>query len=76
MINGEWQPSCDGTSRLNREVHVRFCERLGVQFPGLTRRLFAPRSLKGTTALLPYLNWILRRCFDPRRVFPRKRGVL
>src|SRR5215831_15162026 len=38
MINGRRQSSCDGTSRMNREVHVRFCERLGVQFPGPTRR--------------------------------------
>jgi len=39
MINGRRQSSCDGTSRMNREVHVRFCERLGVQFPGPTRHL-------------------------------------
>ena len=26
-----------GTSRMNREVHVRICERLGVKFPGPTR---------------------------------------
>src|SRR5215469_12242494 len=28
-----------GTSRMNREIHVRICERLGVQFPGPTRHL-------------------------------------
>src|ERR1700680_5046075 len=28
----------DGTSRMNREVQVRICERLGVKFPGPTRR--------------------------------------
>jgi hypothetical protein len=39
MTNGRRQSSCDGTSRMNREVHVRFCERLGVQFPGPTRQL-------------------------------------
>ena len=27
-----------GTSRMNREVHVRICGRLGVQTPGSTRR--------------------------------------
>src|SRR5216117_3387975 len=27
----------DGTSRMNREVQVRICERLGVKFPGPTR---------------------------------------
>jgi len=47
MINGRRQSSCDGTSRMNREVHVRFCERLGVQFPGPTRqtRSFGERQL-------------------------------
>ena len=37
MFNGRRQPSCGGTSRMTRECHVRFCERLGVQFPGPTR---------------------------------------
>jgi hypothetical protein len=36
---GGRQPSMDGTSRVNREVYARFCERLGVKFPGPTRRL-------------------------------------
>lgn len=26
-----------GTSRISREAYVRFCERLGVRFPGPTR---------------------------------------
>ena len=38
MINGRRQPSHDGTSRMNREVQVRFCEGLGVKFPGPTRQ--------------------------------------
>src|SRR5260370_39509128 len=37
MINGGRQPSRGGTSRMNREVHVRFCEGLGVKSPGPTR---------------------------------------
>ena len=37
MNNGRRQPSRGGTSRMNREVHVRICERLGVKFPGPTR---------------------------------------
>jgi hypothetical protein len=28
----------EGTSRMNREVHVRICERLGVNSPGLLGR--------------------------------------
>jgi hypothetical protein len=34
MFNGRRQPSCDGTSRMTRECHVRICERLAVKFPG------------------------------------------
>jgi len=32
------QPSLGGTSRINREVYVRFCEGLGAKLPGPTRR--------------------------------------
>ncbi len=39
MHNGRRQPSCGGTSRMMREYQVRICERLGVKFPGPTRRL-------------------------------------
>jgi hypothetical protein len=35
---GRRQPSMGGTSRISREAYVRFCERLGVKFPGPTRR--------------------------------------
>src|SRR6516164_3793723 len=35
---GGRQPSMDGTSRVTGDCHARFCERLGVQFPGATRR--------------------------------------
>jgi hypothetical protein len=37
MFNGRRQPSCGGTSWMTREYQVRFCERLGVKFPGPTR---------------------------------------
>src|SRR5215472_13974954 len=36
--NGRRRPSHGGTSRMMREYQVRICERLGVQFPGPTRR--------------------------------------
>jgi len=39
MFSGRRQPSCDGMSRMMREYHVRFCEGLGVKFPGPTRRV-------------------------------------
>ena len=38
MNNGRRQPSGGGTSRMTRECQVRICERLGVKFPGPTRR--------------------------------------
>src|SRR5438309_1179718 len=38
MFNGRRQPSRGGTSRMTRECQVRICERLGVKFPGPTRR--------------------------------------
>src|SRR6478736_298005 len=37
MFNGRRQPSRGGTNRMTREYQVRFCERLGVKFPGPTR---------------------------------------
>src|ERR1700730_2707520 len=45
MFNGRRQPSRGGTSRMTRECQVRFCERLGVKFPGPTRhfRQIEPR---------------------------------
>jgi hypothetical protein len=53
-LDGGRQPSLGGTSRMNREVHVRICGRLGVQFPGPTRQSLGPtlphicaRSRKG-----------------------------
>jgi hypothetical protein len=45
MFNGRRQPSCDGTSRMTRECQVRICERLGVKFPGPTRRCCRKKSL-------------------------------
>jgi hypothetical protein len=37
-LDGRRQPLVGGTSRISREVYVRICERLGVKFPGATRR--------------------------------------
>src|SRR5262249_62339589 len=42
MNNGRRQPSGGGTSRMNREVQVRICERLGGKLPGPTRRADTP----------------------------------
>lgn len=38
MFNGRRQPSRGGMSRMTRECQVRFCEGLGVKFPGPTRQ--------------------------------------
>ena len=55
-FDGRRQPSLGGTSRMNREVHVRICGRLGSEIPraypaGLAKRkgeitLVARRGLK------------------------------
>jgi hypothetical protein len=37
-LDGRRQPLVGGTSRISREAYVRICERLGVKFPGATRR--------------------------------------
>ena len=51
MFNGRRQPSRGGTSRMNREVHVRICERLGVKFPGPSRQTRPCRPLgRGASA--------------------------
>ena len=39
MLNGRRQPSLGRTSRVNREVYARFCERLAVRFRGPTRQV-------------------------------------
>src|SRR5208283_1294228 len=44
-FNGRRQSSVDGTSRMNREVHVRICERLGVKLPRPTRQIRMLRSM-------------------------------
>src|SRR5215204_7377099 len=51
MFNGRRQPSCDGTSRMTRECQVRFCEGLGVKFPGPTRH--SPNSSLEVARPLP-----------------------
>jgi len=43
--DGGQQPSMGGMSRVSREAHARICERLGVRFPGPTRRLTACPSV-------------------------------
>jgi hypothetical protein len=36
--SGRRQPSCDDTSRMNRELQVHICERLRAKLPGRTRQ--------------------------------------
>jgi len=50
MFNGRRQPSRGGTSRMMREYQVRFCERLGVKFPGPTRQ--NPKTRRRLVCLL------------------------
>jgi hypothetical protein len=53
MVNGRRQPSCGGTSRMTRECQVRFCEGLGVKFPGPTRQKRRSALLPATSGLSP-----------------------
>ncbi len=53
-INGRRQPSCGDTSRMNREVHVRSCDGLGVEFPGLLGHLC---RLARCTKIVSYLRY-------------------
>src|SRR5258705_11529666 len=73
MFNGRRQPSCGGTSRMTRECQVRFCEGLGVKFPGPTRQQRPSRSRNPTSALrlrvgkdfLHVAGWSVRPCVRP-----------
>jgi hypothetical protein len=57
---GGRQPSLDGTSRVNREVYARFCEGLGVQLPGPTRRCWVTGIPTATLPLHPFFPCVLR----------------
>jgi len=52
-FNGRRQPSRGGTSRINREVYVRFCERLGVKIPGPDRQNRERRDTSMARLLIP-----------------------
>ena len=66
MFNGRRQPSCGGTSRMMREYQVRFCERLGVKFPGPTRH-FRQIDPLPTLSACP-LRSDRARTFAPQRI--------
>ena len=72
MFNGRRQPSGGGTSRMTRECQVRFCERLGVKFPGPTRqkcRFSHGLLVRTRTILLP-------RCHPRSAAQPGRAGFL
>src|SRR3982074_1445182 len=59
-------------SRVNREVHARFCEGLGVKFPGATRplRIAAADRMHRRESLTPavlmtcgsWMHWLIPQC--------------
>jgi hypothetical protein len=53
MSNGRRQPSRGGTSRMTRECQVRFCEGLGVKFPGPTRQKADVTCLESNVYITP-----------------------
>src|SRR5262249_54586568 len=67
MINGRRQPSRGGTSRISREAYVRFCEGLGVKFPGPTRHDRLLVDVASISGLLPKAA-VQRTTMDGREV--------
>src|SRR3984893_3010645 len=65
MFNGRRQPSRGGTSRMMREYQVRFCERLGVKFPGPTRHK-PRRQPRPSFHAIPLLSRKRRFVVEPR----------
>jgi hypothetical protein len=51
IISGQWQPSCNGTSRMKREVHVRTCQWLAADLvwtdPGSAERCLTASCRRG-----------------------------
>src|ERR1700756_403777 len=68
-LGGRRQPSLGGTSRMNREVHVRICERLGVQIPGATRQLYRPTLPGRTSQFDPRFMQLRNRCSMKQRSY-------
>ena len=65
-FDGRRQLSMGGTSRMSREAQVRICERLGVQLPGPTRRLWWRPTRSRISR--PELIWTMGRTRSSRRV--------
>ena len=63
-VSGRRQPWCGDTSRMNREVHVRICEGLGVKFPGPTRQSL-PKSDVRVTSVYPSISDMMLRRREP-----------
>ena len=53
LVQRKAQPSRGGTSRINREVYVWFCEPLGVKIPGPTRQNRKRRDTSMARLLIP-----------------------
>ena len=67
MFNERRQPSRGGTSRMTRECQVRFCEGLGVKFPGPTRHARRLTHLCGMPGLTPTPDVSFRRSERSKR---------
>ena len=62
-----------GTSRMSREAYVRFCERLGVKFPGPTRRWETGRRFGVSARAHPRLHKVRCLHFQCQRDQHRRR---
>src|SRR5229473_6893458 len=61
MFNGRRQPSCGGTSRMTRGCQVRFCEGLGVKFPGAYSAIASDEQCPWHVGFTPTPDVSLRR---------------
>ncbi len=55
----------DGTSRVTGDGHARFCERLGVKFPGATRRCRATGIPTATGLSEIWKSWMIGKLLRP-----------
>src|SRR5438128_12196389 len=75
MFNGRRQPSRDGTSLMTREYQVRFCERLGVKFPGPTRQVLLLPHRSTDDRLTPISRLYLKLIGSPEKCHFRTHAV-
>src|ERR1039458_54615 len=70
---GGQQLLMNGTSRVNREIYARFCERLGVKFPGPTRR-YRATGIPTATGQRRFVRGLFPECQTARQLWRKHRA--